>query len=435
MARLERRNRCRSQVRCSGLRRNAVAPASRRHLGRQEHEDQQNDQADERNEGDPEPPAGAIGVMQAPNEDRQSWQEQDDVHDGGNRSKPEVVGTHGESFYGRRHDADDEHEEGPPPVFGSGGAGVPNHISLKSLFDGFDETSLGGLLELDVDNFFHGVSPHGGLGGAEGIGLETCNTEASEFRAVVALRPSAAGPFGPATPGVVVVVLFLLLVDPVPADLVAGSRKWAKHHLAANSGVFAGATDDRVGDFLARGSAGIGGDERGCVDRVLADLESQVRLAVLSAPGDGNTAGDLAGGVGADRIAAADFADGAVGDGDVAGVVAVALDIDDLAVGAVDEPDEIGLVGRGAGGGDEGAGDGHEGCGDDGGDACFGLGCVHGVEGRRVFDPLGCVPKVLHCRTWPGIKLEFERCNRMRRRWSSGLPRGRSSTSPIGAGW
>jgi len=98
----------------------------------------------------------------------------------------------------------------------------------------------------------------------------------------------------------------------------------------------------------------------------------------LPTTGDGNCCSDLAGGVGADGFATAGLADGAVGDGDVAGVVAVALDVDDLAVGAIDEPDEIGLGGRGAGGGDEGAGDSHEGCGDDGGDSCFGLGRVHG---------------------------------------------------------
>ena len=193
---------------------------------------------------------------------------------------------------------------------------------------------------------------------------------------------TVAGPEGPATPGVVVVVLVCLLVDEVPADFVAGSGQWAKDDLAADPGVFAGATDDRVGDLLARGSAGVGGDEGCCVDGVLADLECERRLSVLPATGNGNGGSDLAGGVGADGFAAAGLADGAVGNGDVAGVVAVALDVDDLAVGPIDEPDEIGLGGRGTGGGDKGAGDSHEGCGDDGGESCLGFGCVHGVEGR-----------------------------------------------------
>ena len=195
---------------------------------------------------------------------------------------------------------------------------------------------------------------------------------------------TVAGPFGPATPGVVV-VRRCLLVDEVPADLVAGIGQRAKDDLAANSRVLAGSTDDGVSDLLSRGSSGVRGDKGGCVDGVVANLEREHRLAVLPTTRNSNSSSDLAGGVGADRFAAAGLADGAVGDGDVAGVVAVALDVNDLAVGAIDEPDEIGLGGRSAGGGDQRAGDSHEGCGDDGGEPCFGFGCVHewsvGVRG------------------------------------------------------
>ncbi len=98
-----------------------------------------------------------------------------------------------------------------------------------------------------------------------------------------------------------------------------------------------------MGDLLTWGSACVRTDQGHRVYRVLTNLHGQGGLAVLATTGNCDEGGDLASAVRAYRLAAAYLADDSVGDGDVAGVIAVTLDVDYLAVGAVNEPDEVGL--------------------------------------------------------------------------------------------